>query len=149
MDTRAIEHEEIRDSYAARTGLTGRYRVLERIDGTGPGVIKGRMRYRQQADIDGLEQVKYRYSPYLLESLMHLVAFHAFLRQEKENGDLIPASIQEMRFTRCARNNERFQLEARLKLQDADGFTWDARAIDESGIPVMQLVGMRLNHFRP
>ena len=38
LDTRPMEPPEIQDSYEARTGLKGRYRVLERIHGTGPGL---------------------------------------------------------------------------------------------------------------
>jgi hypothetical protein len=148
LDTRAMEPAEIQDSYAARTGLKGRYRVLERIHGTGRGVVKGGLRYREQADIAGLDHVHYRYSPYLLEALMHLIAFYAFLRQDNGDGDLIPASMEEMRYTRRAREGERFTLEARLRAHDTLGFTWDAHAVDESGTPVMQLVGMRMNYFR-
>jgi hypothetical protein len=142
-----MEPAEIQDSYAARTGLKGRYRVLERIHGTGRGVVKGVLRYREQADIAGLDHAHYRYSPYLLEALMHLIAFYAFLRQENGDGDLIPASMEEMRYTRRAREGERFTLEARLRAHDTLGFTWDAHAVDESGTPIMQLVGMRMNRF--
>jgi NAD(P)-dependent dehydrogenase (short-subunit alcohol dehydrogenase family) len=147
LNTRAMEPDEIQDSYAARTGLKGRYRVLERIHGTGRGVVKGGLRYREQADIAGLDHANYRYSPYLLEALMHLIAFYAFLRQEDGDGDLIPASMEEMRYTRRAREGEHFTLEARLRAHDTLGFTWDAHAVDESGTPVMQLVGMRLNRY--
>ena len=147
LNTRAMEPAEIQDSYAARTGLKGRYRVLVRIHGTGRGVVKGGLRYCEQADIAGLDHVHYRYSPYLLEALMHLIAFYAFLRQENGDGDLIPASMEEMRYTRRAREGERFTLEARLRAHDTLGFTWDAHAVDESGTPTMQLVGMRMNRF--
>jgi len=143
-----MEPAEIQDSYAARTGLKGRYRVLERIHGTGRGVVKGGMRYRGQTDIAGLDNVRYQYPPYLLEALMHLLAFYTALRQEEGAGDLIPASMEEMRFTRRARGGEHFTLEARRRAHNAQGHTWDARAVDESGTPVMQLVGMRMNYFR-
>jgi acyl transferase domain-containing protein len=148
LDTRAMEPAEIQDSYAARTGLKGRYRVLERIHGTGRGVVKGGMRYREQTDIAGLDNVRYQYPPYLLEALMHLLAFYTALRQEEGAGDLIPASMEEMRFTRRARGGEHFTLEARRRAHNTQGHTWDARAVDESGTPVMQLVGMRMNYFR-
>jgi hypothetical protein len=148
LETRAMEPDEIQDSYAARTGLKGRYRVLERIHGTGSGVVKGSMQYREQTDISGLDPVRYQYAPYLLEALMHLIAFYVFLRQEEGTADLIPASMEEMRFVRRARPGERFTLEARLRKQDTQGFTWDAQAVDESDTPVMQLVGMRMNRFQ-
>jgi NAD(P)-dependent dehydrogenase (short-subunit alcohol dehydrogenase family) len=149
LDTRPMEPHEIQDSYEQRTGLKGRYRVLETIHGTGPGIIKGDMVYREQADIAGLDRARYQYSPYLLESLMHLFAFYVAIRQEEASWSLIPAGIEEMRFTRSARDGERCALEARLRSQDDQGFTWDARAVDESGTPIMQILSIRMNRFNP
>jgi acyl transferase domain-containing protein/NAD(P)H-dependent flavin oxidoreductase YrpB (nitropropane dioxygenase family)/NAD(P)-dependent dehydrogenase (short-subunit alcohol dehydrogenase family)/acyl carrier protein len=147
LDTRPMEPQEIQESYENRTGLRGRYRVLEKIHGTGPGIMKGVMVYKEQEDMAGLGQARYHYSPYLLEALMHLFAFYAALRREEGSSNLIPAGMEEMRFTRPARNGERFTLEARLRSRDDRGFTWDARALDKSDTPVMQLLSMRMNRF--
>jgi acyl transferase domain-containing protein/NAD(P)-dependent dehydrogenase (short-subunit alcohol dehydrogenase family)/acyl carrier protein len=147
LDTRPLEPGEIRDSYEMRTGLRGRYRVLEGLQGTGPGVVKGETIYREKADIAGLDRVDYQYSPYLLEALMHAIAFHSAIRQEEGAEDLIPAAMEEIRFARPARNGERCILEARLRTHDDQGFTWDARALDEEGTPIMQVQSMRMNRF--
>lgn len=144
-----MEPHEIKDYYEQRTGLTGRYRVLETIHGTGPGIIKGDTVYREQADFAGLDQVHYQYSPYLLEALMHLFVFYVAIRHEEASGSLIPAGMEEMRFARTVTNGERCTLEARLRSQDDLGFTWDARAVDENGKPIMQLLSMRMNIFNP
>lgn len=144
-----MEPHEIQDSYEQRTGLKGRYRVLEGIHGTGPGIIKGDIIYREQADMAGLDRIRYQYSPYLLEALMHLFAFYPAIRQEEASWNLIPAAMEEMRFARNARNGERCTLEARLRSHDDKGFTWDARAVDESGTPIMQILSMRMNRFNP
>ena len=149
LDTRPMEPHEIQDSYEQRTGLKGRYRVLEGIHGTGPGIIKGDIIYREQADMAGLDRIRYQYSPYLLEALMHLFAFYPAIRQEEASWNLIPAAMEEMRFARNARNGERCTLEARLRSHDDKGFTWDARAVDESGTPIMQILSMRMNRFNP
>jgi acyl transferase domain-containing protein/NAD(P)H-dependent flavin oxidoreductase YrpB (nitropropane dioxygenase family)/NAD(P)-dependent dehydrogenase (short-subunit alcohol dehydrogenase family)/acyl carrier protein len=148
LDTRPLEPHEIRDSYEMRTGLRGRYRVLEGLQGTGPGVVKGDMIYREEADMAGPDRVRYQYSPYLLEALMHIIAFHAAIRPEEGVGDLIPAGMEEMRFARPARNGEHCNLEARLRTRDDQGFTWDARAVDEEGTTIMQVRSMRMNRFR-
>jgi hypothetical protein len=148
LDTPGLEPLEVEESYAAHTGLTGRYRVLDRIHGTGADRIKGEMVYRQGSDMAGFEQVGYQYPPYLLEGLMHLFAFYAVLRGEDSGQELIPAGMQEMRFARLARDGERFTLEARRRASDEQGVTWDARAVDESGTPVLQVAGMRMNRFR-
>jgi NAD(P)-dependent dehydrogenase (short-subunit alcohol dehydrogenase family) len=147
LDTRPMEPHEIQDSYEKRTGLRGRYRVLEGIHGTGPGVVKGDMVYREQEDIAGLDRVRYQYSPYLLEALMHLFAFYFAIRQEEGSGNLIPAGMEEMRFIRSATAGERYTLEARLRSQDDQGVTWDARAVDEGGTAIMQVLSMRMNRF--
>ena len=80
---------------------------------------------------------------------MHLFAFYVAIRQEEASWSLIPAGIEEMRFTRSARDGERCALEARLRSQDDQGFTWDARAVDESGTPIMQILSIRMNRFNP
>ena len=147
LDTRSIEPHEIQESYEKRTGLRGRYRVLERIHGTGSGIVKGAMVYREEQDLANLDGVLYQYSPYLLEALMHLLAFYPAIRQEEEAWDLIPAGMEEMRFTRRARNGERFTLEAQLLSRDHQGFTWNARAVDEDGTTTMQILSMRMNRF--
>lgn len=148
LDTRPVEPHEIQESYEQRTGLKGRYRVLERIHGTGPGAVKGEMVYQEQADMAGLDRIRYQYSPYLMEGLMHLFALYPAMRQEAA-WDLIPAGMGEMRFTRLARSGERCILEARLRSHDDQGFTWDARAVDESGTAIMQVTSMRMNRFNP
>ena len=148
LETRALTPDEIQESYGLRTGLTGRYRVLETIQGTGPDVIRGDMRYREQEDIAGLPQVRYRYAPYLMEALMHLFAFYPALREEEGNQDLIPAGLEELRFTRSLRNGEKCTLDARLLAKDDQGFTWNARAVDESGQIILQVRSMRMNRFK-
>jgi malonyl CoA-acyl carrier protein transacylase len=149
LDTGAMEPDEIQEVYEQRTGLKGRYRVLQRIHGTGPGCIKGEMVYLEQPDMAGLERVVYQYPPYLLEALMHLFAFYVFIRQAEAPWQLIPAGMEEMRFARIARNGERFTLEAWLDSEDDQGFIWNARASDESGSPIMQILSMRMNRLNP
>jgi len=77
-----VERGEIEELYEKSTGLRGRYRVLEKIQGSGPGIIKGTMTYRQGEDIAGMGRTSYLYPPYLLEALMHLFAFYPALRRE-------------------------------------------------------------------
>jgi hypothetical protein len=147
LDTGPLEAHEIQEKYEKRTALRGRYRVIERIQGTGPGIMKGVTVYREQEDIAGLGRVRYLYPPYLLEALMHLFAFHTAIRKKEGTPNLIPAGMEEMRFTRTAREGERFTLEARLRSQDDQGETWDARALDEGGTTVMQVLSVRMNRF--
>jgi hypothetical protein len=148
LESRAMQAHEIEESYEARTGLKGRYRVLERIDGTAEGMVKGAMCYRQQADFSHLNATTYRYSPYLLEALMHLIVFYAASRRPDEPENLIPAGIKQMRFSRQACRDEHINLEARRRSHDAQGYSWNAQALNASGTPIMQLEGLRMNRFR-
>jgi len=149
LDTGPMDSELIQLSYQQRTGLTGRYRVLDKIHGTGSGVITGEMVYGDQVDMKDADQVRYHFPPYLLEALMHLFAFYPAIRNENDKWNLIPAQIGEMRFVRTVRPAERLQLAARLRSQDEQGFTWDARAADENGTPIMQVRSMRMNRYNP
>jgi hypothetical protein len=142
-----MEHGEIEELYEKSTGLRGRYRVLEKIQGSGPGIMKGTTIYRQGEDMAGLGRTIYLYPPYLLEALMHLFAFYPDLRREEGGWNLIPAGLEELRFTRPAKDGERFSLEARLRSRDKQGFTWDARSLDENGTSVLQVLSMRMNRF--
>ena len=58
---------------------------------------------------------------------------------------MIPTEIGEMRFARPCRAGERVTLEARLRVQDEEGFAWDARGLDEQGRAVIQVQNMRMH----
>jgi len=47
LRTQPVNHEKVLKWYEDRTGLDGRYRVLEVIDGTGPGLVRGKTIYRR------------------------------------------------------------------------------------------------------
>jgi len=46
---------------------------------------------------------------------------------------------------RKCRAGEQLTLEARLRLQDDEGLVWDARGLDDQGIAIMQVSGMRMH----
>ncbi len=138
FDTRPIPPDEVMDFYEKRSGLRGRYRVLEAVHGSSPGAVQGSMIYRKSDDFAGIDSAQYQYSPYLLEAFMHLVNFYVAGRNEEETRLLIPTGIRELRFSRLCRPGERIILEARLRSAHADGFFWDARGLDEEGKTIME-----------
>jgi len=91
IDTSSLSPNEILKAYEGGTALQGRYRVLEAIEGTGPGTVKGSMVYPAEEDFAGLSGVRYQYSPYLLESLLHVVAFYALSRESNGTWNMIRA----------------------------------------------------------
>lgn len=147
LDTRPASPEEVRQWYEDRTSMQGRYRVLETLDGTGPDCITGTMIYRGWEDFAGRGQVNYRYSPYLLEGLLHLTNFFLVMHDEAETRKMIPAAVEEMRFTRLCGIGEILRLEGRRRATDAKGSIWDAQARDEEGNLIMQAHGLLMKWF--
>jgi malonyl CoA-acyl carrier protein transacylase len=131
--------------YKEHSGLDGRYRVMESLDGAGPGVVRGRTTYRETGDFSHLRNARYQYSPYLFEALMQLAAFHIAATDPSERRSIVPLEIGEMRFWRKGRTGEQITVEARLRAQDKEGLVWDARGIDDQGQTIMQVRNMGMH----
>jgi malonyl CoA-acyl carrier protein transacylase len=149
LRTPPLNHEKVLQWYEDRTGLCGRYRVLEAIDGTGPGLVRGRSIYRETGDFAHLPAARYQYSPYLLEALMQLVGFHMMAMDPQDRRSMLPTEIGEMRFPGQCRAGEPITLEARLRVQDEESCAWDARGLDDQGRTIMQVRTMRLRRISP
>ncbi|NVN91340.1 MAG: SDR family NAD(P)-dependent oxidoreductase [Desulfuromonadales bacterium] len=145
LRTRPMAHEKVLEWYEEHSGLAGRYRVIESLDGAGPGAVRGRMTYRESIDFSHLRNARYQYSPYLFEALMQLVAFQIAATDPAERRSIIPLEIGELRIVRQCRDGEQITVEARLRAQDDQGLTWDARGIDDQGCTVMQVRNMRMH----
>jgi hypothetical protein len=140
-----MNHKKVLEWYKERSGLEGRYRVMESLDGAGPGVVRGRTIYRETGDFSNPRDARYQYSPYLFEALLQLVAFQIAATDPSERRTIVPMEIGEMRFTRKCRAGEEITIEARMRSRDDEGFTWDARGIDDQGRAIMQVRNMRMH----
>ena len=145
LRTRPMDHKNMLEWYKKHSGLKGRYRVLELLDGAGPGVVRGRTTYRQTDDFANLRNAQYQYSPYLFEALLQLTGFYCVAMKMPEQRSLIPMEIGEMRFCRKCRVGEQITLEARMRAQNEQGLTWDARGLDDQGRTIMQVSNMRMH----
>jgi NAD(P)-dependent dehydrogenase (short-subunit alcohol dehydrogenase family)/acyl carrier protein len=145
LRTGPMERAMVLKWYQDHSGLDGRYRVLERLDGAGPGVVRGQTIYRQTDDFADLANAQYQYSPYLFEALLQLTGLYCVAMQMPEQRTMIPMEIGEMRFSRICRVGERITLEARLRAQDEQGLIWDARGLDEQGRTIMQIANLRMH----
>ena len=145
LRTRSMDNKMVLAWYQDCSGLEGRYRVMESLDGAGPGVVRGRTTYRETTDFAHLRNARYQYSPYLFEALLQLVAFHVAATDPSERRSMVPLEIGEMRFLRKCRAGEQITLEARMRAQDDEGLAWDARGIDDQGHAIMQIYGMRMH----
>ncbi len=145
LQTPPLDQAQVLAWYEERSGLNGRYRVIELLDGAGPGVVRGRTTYREAGDFAHLRNTRYQYSPYLFEALMQLAFFAIVAMDPSERRSMLPVEIGEMRFLRPCRVGEQITVEARRRAQDEAGQTWDARGLDDQGRPLMQVWGMRLH----
>ncbi|HWX23346.1 MAG TPA: SDR family NAD(P)-dependent oxidoreductase [Candidatus Binatia bacterium] len=145
LRTGPMDHKQVLKWYKNHSGLEDRYRVIDLLDGAGPGVVRGQTIYRETSDFANLENARYQYSPYLFEALLQLVIFYSAAMDPSERRSMIPTEIDEMRFLRPCRAGERVNLEARLRVQDEKGFTWDARGLDDQGRAIMQVHNMRMH----
>ncbi|MFZ2156485.1 MAG: SDR family oxidoreductase, partial [Bradyrhizobium sp.] len=149
LRTQPVNHEKVLKWYEDRTGLDGRYRVLEVIEGTGPGLVRGKTIYRETNDFAHLPAARYQYSPYLFEALMQLAGFYMLAMDPQDRRPMLPTEIGEMRFLRQCRAGEQITLEARLRVQDQESLAWDARGFDDQGRTIMQVRTMRLHRVSP
>jgi len=147
LDTRPMDTDEVIERYQKRTTMTGRYRVIHTLDGTGEGVISGQARYPEANDIAGLDGAPYLYPVYLLEALSQIVNFYLMMREDDQSRLMIPVAVGAMRFKRACRPGQRVRLEARLVQRRDDGYTWDARAVDDTGRPLLTAKGLALNWY--
>jgi malonyl CoA-acyl carrier protein transacylase len=145
LRTGPMDHKQVLKWYKNHSGLEGRYRVIDLLDGAGPGVVRGRIIHRATSDFANLENAGYQYSPYLFEALLQLVLFYIAAMDPSERRSMIPTEIGEMRFVRPCRAGERVTLEARMRVQDEEGLTWDARGLDDQGRAIMQVHNMRMH----
>ncbi|TFH65604.1 MAG: acyl transferase, partial [Gemmatimonadales bacterium] len=145
LRTKPMNHKKVLKWYKKSSGLEGRYRVMEFLDGAGPGVVRGGTTYRETRDFAHLRNARYQYSPYLFEALLQLVGFYIAATDPWERRSMIPMEIGEMRFLRKCRIGEQITLEARMRAQDDDGLAWDARGVDDQGHPIMQIYGIRMH----
>ena len=144
LQTKPMNRKKVLKWYKDRSGLGGRYRVIEFLDGAGPGVIRGRTSYPETSDFANLQNTRYQYAPYLFEALLQLVCCHTAATDPSERRSMIPMEIGEMRFLRQCRVGEKITLEARMRDQDNEGFTWDTRGLDEKGRTLMQIYGLQM-----
>ena len=144
LRTKPMGHKKVLKWYRDRSGLKGRYRVLESLDGAGPGVVRGRTTYRETSDFANLHNARCQYSPYLLEALLQVAGCYVAATNPSEQRSMIPVEIGEMRFLRKCRDGEQVTLEARMVEREDEGLAWDARGIDDQGLDIMQISGLRM-----
>ncbi len=144
LDSRPMENAEVDAWYADRSDLKGRYRVMERLCGTGPDCVIGEFVYERSDDFSKPLHTKYQFSPYLFEAFMHVINFYLAMRDDNEKRILIPFGIDELQCFRKISNGEKISLQARKESGDEKGVKWDALGIDQNGMVVMYAKGVTM-----
>jgi len=147
LDSRPMDRSEVLRWYEDRSDMQGRYRIMDHLEGSGPGVIRGQFTYRQREDFAGRSKPNYQYSPYLLEGLLQAVNFYIVMRDPSESRSMIPQRIEEMAFYRKCSDGEKIVVEARVSAQTPEGITWDARGLDDQNRVIMRVRGMAMQWF--
>jgi hypothetical protein len=147
LDSAQFDQKGVLLFYKKYSNFGDRYQVLQGLDGSSRGVIRGRTIFHPSDDFAGLANARYQYSPYLLEALKHLVNSHLLLRDEEVTAAMIPFAINEMRFSRTCRPGEEIILEGRRRSQDSGESSWDIRAIDDAGQIIMTVMGLIMKGF--
>jgi NAD(P)-dependent dehydrogenase (short-subunit alcohol dehydrogenase family) len=147
LDSAQFDEKGVLLFYRKYSDFGDRYQVLQGLDGSSSGVIRGRTIFKQLHDFAGLTEARYQYSPYLLEALKHLVNSHLLLRDEEVTAAMIPFAINEMRFSRTCRPGEEIVLEGRRRSEDGGESSWDIRAIDDAGQIIMTVKGLIMKTF--
>jgi hypothetical protein len=147
LDSAQFDQKGMLLFYKKYSNFGDRYQVLQGLDGSSSGVIRGRTIFKQLNDFAGLTGARYQYSPYLLEALKHLVNSHLLLRDEQVTAAMIPFAIGEMRFSRTCRPGEEIVLEGRRRSEDGGESSWDIRAIDDAGQIIMTVKGLIMKSF--
>ena len=110
-------------------------------------MVRGRAQCAKTDDFAPPLLTNYQYSPYILEAIMHVANFYVRMRDQDETRSMIPYRIGEAIFWRKCRDGELFTVEAKLTKHDEEGLTWDARAVDEDGKPIIQVRNMVMRWF--
>jgi NAD(P)-dependent dehydrogenase (short-subunit alcohol dehydrogenase family) len=144
FDTGELSRERLEKLYAEKTGQSGRYRIVDLIQGTGPGRIGGRVVYPSGADFAGVSPGSTVYPFYLLEAMMHLSVFHDEVRAGGNAHVPLPVRIDEIRLGRSCLPGQVALVRAVRSHVDDRGATWDAQAVDEQGGVLLQALGITL-----
>jgi hypothetical protein len=148
LDTIPLNNSEVLAWYSQRSDLQGRYRVMDVIEGSAHGAIRGQINYPQVRDFEAYPDAKYTYSPYLFEAFMHVMNFYGALRVPAENRSLIPFGIGSLTLARKCEPGERILIEARRNSEDEKGVSWNARGLDQTGAVVMFARNVSMRWFK-
>lgn len=143
-DKEFMTRDDILHYYEQRTGLTHRYRVLEKIIELTETTIAGVMDYPEINDFATDISNKLLYPHYILEALMQIGGFHSGINNPKEERVMVPTAIEQLNVTGNSKQGEKiFLLGTRLEDNPASS-VWDCFAVKENGDLLLSISGLTM-----
>jgi len=150
LDTRPMSRTQTRRKYEARRSVTGRYAVLDRLDGSGPGLVRGHMTYHRRRGRGGSGADPFPLSGVRARGLLHLASFYPGMRVDGQTPPVIPAGIGKGALEVApSRQAKELLLEARLTRETSGGMHWEAHALDSQDRVVLAVEDLQMLWFRP
>lgn len=149
LDTRPMSGTEARARYQSTSGLQGRYTVLDSLDGSGPGVIRAHMVFRESEDVTGWSPTRYRLPVYALEGMLQVTSFYLGMREIGAGSLTIPAGIGRARPGNRPAPGEPLTIEARMTAQSPEEHVWEGHVLDARERVVIAVQEARLRWFAP
>ncbi len=136
--------DDIQHYYEQRTGLTQRYRVLEKIVAFTDTSISGVMRFPNIDDFATQISNNLLYPHYLLEALMQIGGFHSGINDPDEKRVKVPTAINQLRVFSNCRQGEKVFLLGELVEDNPGGSIWNCFAVNENGELLLSVSGLTM-----
>jgi acyl transferase domain-containing protein/NAD(P)-dependent dehydrogenase (short-subunit alcohol dehydrogenase family) len=140
-----VDRTGLLNLYEQYTGLTGRYRVLQRIGSFAGGIAEAAVALQNEADFAARPNNDYQTSPYLLESIFQTIVFQTLLEQQGQAATIaLPYAVSEIHYYRQGASQGNFKVQARRRSADPTGAVWDAIVVNDVMKPVVAARGVEM-----
>ena len=145
MAQSVVDRAGLLNLYEQYTGLTGRYRVLQRISSFAGGIAEAAVALQNEADFADRTNNDYQTSPYLLEAIFQTIVFQTLLEQQGQAATIaLPYAVGEIQYYQPGVSQGSFQVQARRRSADHAGVIWDAMVVNAAMEPVIAARGLEM-----
>ena len=145
MAQSVVDRAGLLNLYEQYTGLTGRYRVLQRISSFAGGIAEAAVALQNEADFADRTNNDYQTSPYLLEAMFQTVVFQTLLEHQGQAATIaLPYAVGEIKYFQPGDDQGEFRVQARRREEDPAGVIWDAVVYSEAMEPVVMARGLEM-----
>lgn len=139
--------QEILTYYEQRTGLVGRYRVLNTIVSLEDTSITGTMIYPEVDDFALQDNSQSQYPHYVLEALMQLCGFHAGIKDPNDERVKVPTGIRKLNLLGHCTSGDTIYLSCNLEKERKERSIWHCQAINDKGELLLSVTRLNMSWF--